>query len=234
MPRSGQHFLSRALKYYTHKLDIKNHYCVYYGECKTIPCNCNIPDDIDIVFQKNHDFDCAIKTDILGVKYIYLFRDSIINCVEANRRLKEFIKEEKLKNVRHPDARGLEAGSLDKTSNIDIKYDDTEFKNFQLYFDDLATKLLKIKEKWLKVETTSIVIYEELIRNFEYNFTKILTDIDIPINTELIQDTKMYCNPSMVNKKKFTTEQINILNNLLNKRMNKAGKKNKKGAVAAR
>ena len=215
MPRSGQHFLVRALEYYTHKLNIKTHYCLYYKLCKSVPCNCNIPDDIDIVFQKNHDFDLKIKTNTQTVKYVYLYRDSTINCLEANYRLKYFEEQQKSKN-KLPDARfGIGHGSLDLTSSIDIKYDDIEFKNFINYYKFFGKRLLKIKEKWLKVEGISIVIYEELINNFEYEFTKLLINMNIPINKELIQDTKIYSNPFLVNKERFTTEQINILKKIV-------------------
>jgi len=216
MPRSGQHFLARAIIYYLDNLNIKNHYCVYYKLCENIPCNCaHVPDNINIVFQKNHDFDLKIRTDIQGVKYLYLFRDSIINCIEANYRLKSYIQTTSSGGITPCIRNKDDPGGLDKTSNINIKYNDIEFEKFKGYFKNLAPMLLKTKKKWLKTKNTLIVIYEELINNFEYYFTQILSHFDIPINIELIQKTKVYCNPHQSNKKRFTVEQINILNSLV-------------------
>lgn len=140
-----------------------------------------------------------------------MYRDSIINCIEANYRLDTLVKEEEKKN-RCPDARNnVSQDSLDLTSNMIIEYNDTKFEEFKKFFKILVPKMLKIKRKWLNTNDVTIVIYEKLINNFEYNFTRILTDINLTVIPELIEETKKYCNPQLVNQKRFTTEQINIL-----------------------
>lgn len=73
IPRSGHHLLARLL---SSALNEKSFYCEWYGNadcCRRFPCN-RTNDEHNVKFQKNHDFDFTVPTDLPKVTYIVQYR----------------------------------------------------------------------------------------------------------------------------------------------------------------
>jgi tetratricopeptide (TPR) repeat protein len=72
IPRSGHHFLASILKeYFSNRI----RYCEFYTPkdcCKKIPCERS--DNVDLTFQKNHDFDFRLDQNLSDVIYIVQYR----------------------------------------------------------------------------------------------------------------------------------------------------------------
>lgn len=75
IPRSGHHFLVRILRRAYGK---ELYYCGFYkvaGCCKQIPCTRTA--ERTVVFQKSHDWDFSLPTELEGVTYIVQHRHPV-------------------------------------------------------------------------------------------------------------------------------------------------------------
>jgi len=75
IPRSGHHFLQNLLtSYYGQDM----HYCEFYtppGCCKSIPCT--MRGNYRVIFQKSHDRDLKVPTDIGDALYLIQYRHPV-------------------------------------------------------------------------------------------------------------------------------------------------------------
>jgi hypothetical protein len=96
IPRSGHHFLARVLRrYYGSQL----HYCEFYHPencCRAVPCSRRIGQRI--TYQKNHDHDFSLATDVPGAIYV----------IQHRRPVPEALSDREL-YVRNREERGLPA-----------------------------------------------------------------------------------------------------------------------------
>jgi tetratricopeptide (TPR) repeat protein len=75
IPRSGHHFLQNLLTSY-YGLDL--HYCEFYtppGCCKSIPCT--MRGNYRVIFQKSHDRDLKVPTDVGDAMYLLQYRHPV-------------------------------------------------------------------------------------------------------------------------------------------------------------
>lgn len=77
MPRSGHHYLEKLLRA---AYGARLHYCEFYtaiGCCGTIPCQLT-DSGVELIYQKNHDFDLAVPADLRGVTYVVQYREPVL------------------------------------------------------------------------------------------------------------------------------------------------------------
>ena len=183
VPRSGQHMIESALRYYHQLLNIPFHYCEFYGCCKTIPCNKNIN-----AIQKNHDFELNIELKD-NTKYVFLYRSNILQQIDAHYRFHTQNKK------------------IDYTNENIIN----DFKNFiqinKRYYKNIYNKYLnQNKTNILDVE------YDNIVNNFNDIFRKILIFFNIDVNEDFIEQTKINIKPKIEYKIYKTDKYYSYLN----------------------
>lgn len=85
IPRSGHHFLVDLLR---QLLGETLRYCEFYEEpgcCRRVPCVA--PSDAAVRFQKHHDLDLALATDLPGVTYVVQTRDPVMSTLSDRELL---------------------------------------------------------------------------------------------------------------------------------------------------
>lgn len=85
IPRSGHHFLVRLL-HETFGADFR--YCEFYTAdacCRSVPCTS--AGDAAVFFQKNHDFDLTLPSDLPGVIYAVQHRDPVMSLLSDREYL---------------------------------------------------------------------------------------------------------------------------------------------------
>jgi len=75
-PRSGQHLVTRLLRFYCENQGIEFSYCGFYSHCNQTPCASGW------LFQKNHDLDLKLPIKPTD-KYLVLYRSNMIAQLDA-------------------------------------------------------------------------------------------------------------------------------------------------------
>lgn len=80
VPRAGHHHLSRLAKTY---FGDRLRYCAVYRRtcCRMVPCA--DPRGRPVTFQKSHDFDGVLPTDVAGALYVIQHRAPVANVISA-------------------------------------------------------------------------------------------------------------------------------------------------------
>ena len=179
IPRSGQHFTERALKFYHTAMNLKYNYCEFYHCCQSRPCKKNKNS-----FQKNHDWELDFEINDKD-KYLFLYRTNKVQQIEANFRLH-------LKNK-----------NIISTSNVKIDYTDSKMlRQLKKYILDRKKYYKGIYKKYLSNNQKNIlkIEYDTYILNFCDTFKKILLFFDVPIDETMIIKTFHYIKPTLVFK----------------------------------
>ena len=179
IPRSGQHFTQRALKFYHKSMNLDYSYCEFYNCCQSRPCKKNKNS-----FQKNHDWELDFQINDKD-KYLFLYRKNKVQQIEANFRLH-------LKNK-----------NIISTSNLKIDYTDSIMLSHLKTYIVATKKYYKgIYEKYLNNNQKNIlqIEYDTYILNFCDTFKKILLFFDIPIDDTIVVKTFHYMKPTLVFK----------------------------------
>jgi hypothetical protein len=183
IPRSGQHFTEAALRYYHELLNIPFSYCEFYNCCKNIPCNKN-----SNALQKNHDFNLDIEIKDTN-KYIFLYRENILQQIDAHFRYQTINQKIFYTN-----------------ENIIEQFKDFVRSNKNYYINMYNKYLNQNKSNILELE------YDNLVTNFNEKFYELLAFLNIEINEEFIEKTKLYIKPLLIYKISKTDEYYNYLN----------------------
>lgn len=180
LPRSGQHLTERLLRFYCQTTNKNFTYCNFYNCCLNTPCKNNYE------FQKNHDFNLELVPKNNNL-YLVLYRENIINQIEAHYR---FNKHNQNKTL-------TKNGQDDKfagPSNIEYSFPEREklfvFAKNQM---DYVSKFIK---KWVFNMNKNIltISYEQILNNPKI-MNKIINffyqdDLDIITEFEKIETIK--------------------------------------------
>jgi len=190
LPRSGQIVIYLALEYYHHLMNLPYSYCEYYTCCNSYPCTKS-----STAYHKTHDFMLDFEITPHD-KYVFLYRDNILQQIEANFRLHCMMK--------------------NQIDNTNIKFDYTneeivnEFKNFIITYSKYYAKMY---EKYIHQNKSNIlkIEYEYHISNFNECFKTILMFFNIEINEDFIEQTRLYVKPVSTHKIDITDPYYNEL-----------------------
>ena len=186
IPRSGQHMTEAALRYYHELLNIPFAYCEFYNCCKNIPCNKN-----SNALQKNHDFSLDIEIKDIN-KYVFLYRENILQQIDAYFRY--------------------------QTNNQKIDYTNDNIREQFKEFVRLNIKYyINMHNKYLNQNKCNILEleYENLVINFNEKFYELLAFLNIEINEEFIEKTKLHIKPLLIDKISKTDKYYNYLNDYI-------------------
>lgn len=187
IPRSGQHFTELSLRTYYEKINRDDfNYCHHYKPKEPPHCTCgSIPCKKDPnSYLKNHDFGTkAVSVNQHG-KYLFLYRDSLINQMDAWYRL---------------DVSGCGGWKAHMKSRHFLNYENHRvLQGFENFCKGWKPYIEGMYNKWLNPSSNILPIkYEHLIENFCDEFKKILTFFEVEIDEQEILNTRDVVDPKL-------------------------------------
>lgn len=191
IPRSGQHFAESSLRTYYEKINRDDfNYCHHYKSvknpnepprctCGSIPCKRD-PNS----YLKNHDFGTnAVSVNQHG-KYLFLYRDSLVNQMDAWYRL-------------HVSGGGGWKAHMKSRSLLNYE-NRRVLRGFENFCNKEKPYMEGMYDKWLNPADNILTIkYEQLIESFCDEFKKILIFFEVEIDEQEIVNTRDVVDPKL-------------------------------------